>query len=87
MKKILKKNQIIITALVVMVAIAGYLSMTDREELTMNKRYILTKNQIFLSKKRQKNGFLAISQISCKINYTYKRKEITSHEKNIMHSA
>ena len=28
-----------------------------------------------------------ISQISCKINYTYKRKEITSHEKNIMHSA
>lgn len=31
MKKILKKNQIIITALVVMVAIAGYLSMTDRE--------------------------------------------------------
>ena len=36
MKKILKKNQIIITALVVMVAIAGYLSMTDREELTMN---------------------------------------------------
>jgi len=35
-KKILKKNQIIITALVVMVAIAGYLSMTDREELTMN---------------------------------------------------
>ena len=36
MKKILEKNQIIITALVVMVAIAGYLSMTDREELTMN---------------------------------------------------
>ena len=34
MKKILKKNQIIITALVVMVAIAGYLSMTDREERT-----------------------------------------------------
>ena len=36
MKKILKKNQIIITALVVMVAIAGYLSMTERDELTMN---------------------------------------------------
>ncbi len=35
MKKILKKNQIIITALVVMVAIAGYLSMTERDELTM----------------------------------------------------
>lgn len=37
MKKILKKNQIIITALVVMVAIAGYLSMTERNELTMNQ--------------------------------------------------
>ena len=36
MKKILKKNQIIITALVVLVAIAGYLSMTERDELTMN---------------------------------------------------
>lgn len=36
MKKILKKNQLIITALVVMVAIAGYLSMTERDELTMN---------------------------------------------------
>lgn len=41
MKKILKKNQIIITALVVMVAIAGYLSMTERDELTMN-----TKNEV-----------------------------------------
>lgn len=38
MKKILKKNQIIITALVVMVAIAGYLSMTERDELTMNTK-------------------------------------------------
>ena len=38
MKKILKKNQIIITALVVMVAIAGYLSMTDREESGNRKR-------------------------------------------------
>ena len=37
MKKILKKNQIIITALVVMVAIAGYLSMTERDEQTMNQ--------------------------------------------------
>lgn len=36
MKKVLKKNQIIITALVVMVAIAGYLSMTERDELAMN---------------------------------------------------
>ena len=36
MKKVLKKNQIIITALVVLVAIAGYLSMTDKEQLTMN---------------------------------------------------
>ncbi len=36
MKKVLKKNQIIITALVVMVAIAGYLSMTDDEELAIN---------------------------------------------------
>ena len=45
MKKILKKNQIIITALVVMVAIAGYLSMTDREELTMNGHGITTKRQ------------------------------------------
>jgi stage III sporulation protein AH len=35
-KKILKKNQLIITALVVMVAIAGYLSMSDRDEMTMN---------------------------------------------------
>lgn len=37
MKKILKKNQIIITALVVMVAVAGYLSMTERDEQTMNQ--------------------------------------------------
>ncbi len=36
MKKVLKKNQIIITALVVMVAIAGYLSMTEQDELAMN---------------------------------------------------
>lgn len=36
MKKVLKKNQIIITALVVLVAIAGYMSMTDREQMTMN---------------------------------------------------
>lgn len=35
MKKLLKKNQIIITALVVMVAVAGYLSMTDQEEMKM----------------------------------------------------
>ena len=35
MKKVLKKNQIIITALVVLVAIAGYMSMTDREQMTM----------------------------------------------------
>ena len=36
MKKVLRKNQIIITALVVMVAIAGYMSMTDKEEMTMS---------------------------------------------------
>ena len=35
MKKVLKKNQIIITALVVLVAIAGYMSMTDKEQMTM----------------------------------------------------
>ena len=35
MKKLLRKNQIIITALVVMVAIAGYLSMTGKDELSM----------------------------------------------------
>lgn len=35
MKKLLRKNQIIITALVVMVAVAGYLSMTDSDELSM----------------------------------------------------
>lgn len=35
MKKLLRKNQIIITGLVVMVAMAGYLSMTDRDELSM----------------------------------------------------
>ena len=32
MKKLLRKNQIIITALVVMVALAGYLSLTGEEE-------------------------------------------------------
>ena len=32
----MRKNQIIITALVVMVAIAGYMSMTDKEEMTMS---------------------------------------------------
>lgn len=36
MKKVLKKNQIIITALVVMVAIAGYMSITDKEKMTMS---------------------------------------------------
>lgn len=35
MKKLLRKNQVIITALVVMVALAGYLSMTEREDLTL----------------------------------------------------
>lgn len=35
MKKLLRKNQIIITALVVMVAVAGYLSMTGRDELSI----------------------------------------------------
>lgn len=35
MKKVLKKNQIIITALVVMVAIAGYMSMTEQEEMSI----------------------------------------------------
>jgi stage III sporulation protein AH len=39
-KKLLRKNQIIITALVVMVALAGYLSMTEREDLS-----ITTSNQ------------------------------------------
>lgn len=36
MKKALKKNQIIITALVVMVAVAGYMSITDKEQMTMS---------------------------------------------------
>ena len=36
MKKVLKKNKIIITALVVMVAIAGYMSITDKEQMTMS---------------------------------------------------
>ena len=36
MKKVLKKNQIIITALGVMVAIAGYMSITDKEQMTMS---------------------------------------------------
>ncbi len=36
MKKLLRKNQIIITALVVMVALAGYLSLTDDDELALN---------------------------------------------------
>ncbi len=35
MKKLLRKNQIIITALVVMVAMAGYLSMTEKDEYQM----------------------------------------------------
>lgn len=35
MKKLLRKNQIIITALVVMVAMAGYLSLTDQDEPRM----------------------------------------------------
>ena len=35
MKKLLRKNQIIITALVVMVALAGYLSMTERDDLAL----------------------------------------------------
>ena len=35
MKKLLRKNQIIITALVVMVALAGYLSLTDEVDLAV----------------------------------------------------
>lgn len=35
MKKLLRKNQIIITALVVMVALAGYLSLTDDQDLAV----------------------------------------------------
>ena len=35
MKKLLRKNQIIITALVVMVALAGYLSLTYEEDLSI----------------------------------------------------
>ena len=35
MKKLMRKNQIIITALVVMVALAGYLSLTDEEDLAI----------------------------------------------------
>ncbi len=35
MKKLLRKNQIIITALVVMVALAGYLSLTNEDELAV----------------------------------------------------
>ncbi len=35
MKKLLRKNQIIITALVVMVALAGYLSLAEEEELAL----------------------------------------------------
>ena len=38
MKKLLRKNQIIITALVVMVALAGYLSLTDEEDLASGVR-------------------------------------------------
>ena len=37
MKKLLRKNQIIITALVVMVALAGYLSLTDEEDLAVGR--------------------------------------------------
>lgn len=33
--KLLRKNQIVITALVVMVALAGYLSVTEKEELSL----------------------------------------------------
>lgn len=36
MKKLLRKNQIIITALVVMVALAGYLSLAGEDELALN---------------------------------------------------
>lgn len=35
MKKLLRKNQIIITALVVMVALAGYLSLTNEDDLAV----------------------------------------------------
>ena len=35
MKKLLRKNQIIITALVVMVALAGYLSVTEEDKKTV----------------------------------------------------
>lgn len=35
MKKTVRKNQIVITALVVMVALAGYLSLTEKEELAV----------------------------------------------------
>ncbi len=40
MKKLLRKNQIIITALVVMVALAGYLSLTDEEDLEIGRAHV-----------------------------------------------
>lgn len=53
MKKLLRKNQIIITALVVMVALAGYLSLTDEDELAIG---VLNNSSAPVSEEQNEGG-------------------------------
>ncbi|MFR6392078.1 MAG: SpoIIIAH-like family protein [Roseburia sp.] len=56
MKKVFKKNQLIITALALMIAVAGYLSFTDKngkdERVAMESS--LRIRQIYLMRYRQR---------------------------------
>lgn len=55
MKKVFKKNQLIITALALMIAVAGYLSFTDKNGKDEKvARRLLRIRQIYLMRYRQR---------------------------------
>lgn len=55
MKKVFKKNQLIITALALMIAVAGYLSFTDKNGKDEKWQWRLLRiRQIYLMRYRQR---------------------------------
>lgn len=55
MKKVFKKNQLIITALALMIAVAGYLSFTDKNGKDEKVEWRLLRiRQIYLMRYRQR---------------------------------
>ena len=53
MKRIMRKNQVIITVLAVMIAIAGYLTYAGRVEVADNKGISAQKTQVMLKRQLQ----------------------------------